>query len=646
MKPNDIATQVAAEVHADRLWGAAQCIADYCGLNVRVSAQTERRKVLPVVQSYVHQLLNGNYMAEAAKILWSPNQFTPEPQSVKDIWNLFDTSDHGLIMGAASMGKSYSLGVRLFLEWIRDPEWTGIRVLGPSEDHLEQNLFSHLVALHTQATLPMPGTVGDLFIGMDRRNQTASIRGIVIPKGNVKKAGRLQGGKRKPRPEPHPIFGPLSRMFIFCDEFENIPMGIWHDIDNVLSLVSGDGGFKLFGAYNPTNLGDEVAKRAEPVFGWNALDEDKHFRWKSARGWDVLRLDGQKCENVIQNKIIYPGLQTRSGLELIAQNAGGTDSPGFMTMGRGMYPKQGTKISIIPAGMLAKMIGEFIWMDEPIPVGAADLALDGGDDATYTLGKWGMATGVKYPPSLEFPQGRTVMFKDPKGHVIPRWGLQAESQFPLPPGDTVAMKTSIIDINKKAGVRPDYFACDRTGHGAGVADLVRFEWSGAIHDVNYSEGASKEKLMMEDTKTCEEQYERMFSELWFGLRMWGEFGYLMLSPKLDMSKLNQQLTQRQFRTGTKTKVESKKDYKTRGFKSPDEADSLTLFVFAARKGSGVIPSMKGGAAVPGNPWEEDWPMAGMIGGARIDPSNQSDFLRTDPDEIRDIWDRMKEVPIL
>ncbi len=633
MTPQDIARTVADFVHQDTMWRAAQCIAEVCQLETRITQQTERKKYLPVVQNYVHQLLENNQMAAAARILWNPNQFTPDPQSVKDIWNLFDTSDHGLIMGAASMGKSYSLGVRLFLEWLRDPEWTGIRVIGPSEDHLEQNLFSHLVSLHTQAMLPMPGSVGDLFIGMDRRNQTASIRGIVIPKGNVKKSGRLQGGKRKPRLNVHPIFGPLSRMYIFIDEAENVPMGIWHDVDNVLSNISGDGGFKLFLAYNPTNLGDEVAKRAEPTFGWNALDEDKHFKWKSSRGWDVLRLDGERCENVVQNKHLYAGLQTREGLELIAQNAGGTDAPGYMTMGRGMYPKQGTKISIIPAGMLASMMGEFIWMEEPIAVGAADLALEGGDSATYTLGKWGMATGVKYPPSLDFPQGRTVMFKDSKGHIIPRWGLLAETQFALPPGDTVAMCKAIIDINKKAAVRPEYFSCDRTGPGSGVADLIRHNWSSAIHDVNYSAGASEEKMMQEDTETCAEQYERMFTELLFGVRMWGEFGLLLISPKLDMSKLTQQLTQRQFRTGLKKKAESKKDYKLRGFKSPDEGDSLSLFVFAARKGSGVIPSMKGEAAARQNVWDEDWPGQGMHNGCKIDPSNQSDWLRSDPDEL-------------
>lgn len=635
---HDLAAHVAKTVHAQTPWIGAQSVADFCKISVRITQDSKPAKYVPILQNYLHVLLESDGIAEAAQILWSPNQFTPEPQSVRDLWKLFDESSTFLVMGAAAMGKSFSLGVRLFLEWLRDPEWTSVRVIGPSEDHLEQNLFSHLVSLHTHATLPMPGEVGDLFIGMNRRNQVSSIRGIVIPKGNNKKAGRLQGGHRKPRLVPHPKFGPLSRMFIFIDEVENVPKGIWNDVDNVMSEI-GDGGFKIGGAYNPTNLGDEVAKRVEPEFGFENLDEDTHFRWKSKRGWDVLRLDGEKSENVVQGKILYPGLQNKVGLEKIAQGSGGRQSAGYMTMGRGMYPKQGMEVTVVPPGLLQKMRGEVIWLEAPQPVSATDLALDGGDDAVHTLGKWGLATGVKLMPTLEFPDGKRVMFKDEKGTVKPRWTLEATQQFALPKGETVGMKDSVIDVNKKAGVKGEYYACDRTGHGAGVADLIKHEWSAAIHDVNYSEGASEEKIMEEDSKTCEQQYERMFTELWFAFRAWGEFGYLFINPSVDMSKLNQQLTQRRYRTsGSKTRVESKKDYESRGFASPNEADSLTLLVHAARKGSGVTLSMKGAAAIPPSSWDDDWPGSGMNGGAKIDDSNRSDWLDERPESA--------EIPIL
>lgn len=221
-----------------------------------------------------------------------------------------------------------------------------------------------------------------------------------------------------------------------------------------------------------------------------------------------------------------------------------------------------------------------------------------------------------------------MMFKDRNGNTTAVWVCVAEQQFAFPKGDTPKMKDQVIDLNKKSGTRPEFYACDRTGHGAGVADMVRHEWSAAIHDVNYSEGASEGRIMLEDSKVCKDQYERMFTELWFALRMWGEFGYFFVSPKMDMSKLAPQLTGRRFRTATggRTKVESKKDYQSRGFDSPNEADSLTLFVHAARKGSGMVPSMRGdGAEMPGDSMD-DWPHDGYQGGARIDPSARTDYL--------------------
>jgi hypothetical protein len=626
------AFEIAPLVHRREYNEAACAVADLLkiprrqlGLNTKgstVKAQT-------LLKTFLTGLLDNGGFPEAAAILWTPNMFTFEPSSVRAVWQLFDTSDRGLIMGAAKMGKSFSMGVRFLLEWIRDPKYTTIRVLGPSEDHLEQNLFSHLVGLHKNSSLELPGEIGELFIGIDRRDQMSSIKGVVIPKGNTKKAGRLQGGHRRPREQVHPLFGPLSRMFIFLDEIENIPNGVWLDIDNVLSEIEkGSQGFKIFGAYNPTNATDEVGKRAEPPFGWAALDEDVHFRWRSVRGWEVLRLDGEQCENVLQGRIIFPGLQTRDGLEAIAQGAGGRNAPGYRTMGRGMYPSMGMEAVVIPPGMLPKMRGEFIWYDPPTPCVGVDLALEGGDEAVYTLGKWGKASGMKLPPNLEFPQGQTVMFKDPRGQLVPRWGLEVTQQFVLPKGETITMKNNVLDMNRKAGVSPEFFACDRTGHGAGVADILRYEWGTQIHDVNYSESAGEEKLMQEDTKTCKELYERMFSVLWFATRQWGEFGYLLLNPALDLSKLTQQLTQRRFRTQVgKAKVESKADYKSRGFTSPNEADSLTLCVHAARKGSGLVFSRRGDFIdMPGaDGWSDDWP-GSYPDSARVDPSSQSDFL--------------------
>jgi len=626
-----LTADLAAFIHKDNSFQAALLLQDALGLKLKI--ENEPAKFFPPLIEFLHFLLNSGKPALAAKMLWTPAQFNPEPQCTKDVWELYETTSQGLIMGGASLSKSYSCGVRLYLDWLRDPEFTTIRVIGPSEQHLQANLFSHLVALHTSAKLPVPGSVGDLFIGLDRRNMLSSILGVVIPVGKTRKAGRLQGVKRKSRPTPHKIFGPLSRLMILVDELENVPGGLWSDLDNVLSNSgeSGDvSGFKILGAFNPSNQTDEAGKRAEPPFGWPAFDPEKHFKWKSTRGWDVLRLSGEKCENVVQGKLIYPGLQTRAGLEAIARNSGGRQSAGYATMGLGMYPPTGVELTIIAPGLLQKCRGKFIFYDKPISIGAVDLALEGGANAVFSLGKWARASGIQFPPSLEFPLGRKHYFKDRAGQSIIRWGLQVEQQFIIPRGETVAMKDAIIGLCRKAGVKGEYFACDRTGGGSGVADLLRYEWSPSIIDVNYSQACSTTKIMMEDNKTCEEELERMASELWFATRAWMEFNYVLISPEMDLSKLTQQLTQRKFRTtGLRTKVESKKDYCSRGFQSPDEADSFTLLVHAARKGSGVTLSMKldETSDMPGSEdfdgWEQE---VHMRGGSRIDETNRSQYL--------------------
>lgn len=629
-----LCSEVSALVHKQEKREAAKLVCDAFQLKMGNKHDNPKEYDTTLV-TFLHGLLDNGLPELAAQLLWTPSQFTPDPQCTKDVWSLFKGSTQGLIMGAGSMSKSYGMGVRMFLEWVRDPKWTSIKVIGPSEDHLEANLFSHLVRLHSSASLPMPGEVGELFIGFSRRDQLSAIKGVVIPIGQTKKAGRIQGAKRIPRPTPHPRFGPLSRMFIFCDEAENVPGGLWSDIDNILTQVTKEGadGFKIFMSYNPTDVTSNVAKRAEPEFGWDAFDVDKHFRWKSTRGWDVLRLDGEKSENVLAGRTIFPGLQTREGLEAIAKNAGGTNSPGYFSMGRGAYPPTGIEMALIPPGLFARMRGEFIWLEAPQPCAGLDMALEGTNNAIYTLGKCGRSSGKKLPPSLEFPQGRTVMFKDRSGHNIVRFGIQAEQQFVIPKGDSVALARRTIEINKRAGVRPEYFACDRTGPGSGAADLIKNEWSSAIHDINYMESPSNDRIMVEDTKTCEEDFNRLWTELWYGLRMLGEFGYVLLAPQLELEKLTGQVTQRKLRTvGKKKQIESKKDYISRGNPSPDEADSLTLFIYAARKGSGQTFSMKEDAEISmmftGEDGWEEYEYSQYPGGVRLDPTARTDWLDT------------------
>lgn len=584
-------TEVAGHLHAGQRFDAARVVLRFS--DVKKDPKTQGEALEPLTALYTG-LLNMDEYSAAASLLWPTNMFNPRPAFSQRIWKALKEDTTILLMGSSSSSKSFSAGVFFLLDWLRDPEYTAIKLIGPSEKHLKDNLFSHVTALHTNASLPLPGKPGDLFIGF-RKNTRAAITGVVVPLGK-RGAGRIQGTKRFPRRHPHPQFGALSRLRILLDEIEKIPEGIFSDLDNVVSTVEGNYGLKVVGAFNPEITGGPVYQRAEPPNGWQAFDVDKDFEWTSKRGWRVVRLDSLQCENVVEGRVIYPGLQTKEGLEALAQKSGGTTSAGYYTFGRAAYPPQGTSFSVIPGTFLNEFRAKYIFIDRPRLVASVDSALEGGDPAMVALGSWGLASGIEFPPSLGHPDGRTVMFQDKNGQVHPRWGLQLDRLFTLEAGDTIKVSKQIHQHAKLLRLDPNYTMLDRTGNGSGVHDWLKDSWSDELRGVNYSEGATHTKIMLEDHEFCDESFERVYSELWFAMRSWIEFGVLKINPDIEedaAQKLIQQLTGRLYRTqGTRRKVESKQDYKHRnlGF-SPNEADALSLLIHGVRMASAVAPSM-------------------------------------------------------
>lgn len=615
--------KVAELLHKEQVIDAAKLMVKNAGRKDPVNNKTEAFAVLTPL---LHYCLNNDGMVEAAQLLWSPTLFTPEPESTKRVWRAFDTDDFILLMGAASMSKSYSMGVRLMLEWIRDPQFTTVQVIGPSENHLEDNLFSHLVELHKSATIPLPGQVGKLFIGVDPRKRRGAIRGVVIPLGK-KAAGRIQGTKRFNRTKPHPFFGTLSRMFVFLDEMVNIPKGVWKDIDNVLANAQGDHGLKVIGAFNPTDPQDEVGRRCEPKGGWTSFDADRDFDWVSTRNWRVVRLDAKFSENVQEGRKVFEGLQTREGYDLIISNSGGSDSPGYWTMARGCFPPSGVTMAIIPGGMLNKFKAEFIWLETPEEAAGIDMALQGKDCAYFAKGKFGVASGIKLPPTLEAPNGITVFFKNRVGHNAPRWALQLEALFKLPKAETQEMAETIVKLCKQLFVKPAWVCMDRTGNGQGVYDVVKYLWSHEVQGINYSEKASDRKIMVEDTKTPFELYDRVQTELWFLMRKMIEFDYAKALPSMDLTELIPQLSTRWFRASGKiSKVETKEDYRLRNQAlSPDEADAVSLLFLGARNAAQVTFGM-----TPENTSAEGYDDDDLSEGYRVDVTNRFEELPEDP----------------
>lgn len=579
--------EVAGPLHLGNRQTAAFLVAQRLSIPGLIKDDAQANVILTTFLQY---LLDRQRYVDAATLLWPPTLFSGEPRSVSLIWNALFKNVAVMVPGAASMGKSYGLGVWMLLDWLRDPNFTNIQVVGPSERHLERNLFSHLVKLHRASSLPLPGEIRQIEITCDSKNKDSGIMGVVVPVGK-KAAGRLQGVKVVQRPSSHPQFGPLSRLRVVLEEAENIPIGIWEDVTNIVSNASGQvDRFKIVAPFNPKDPNSQCAIRCEPKEGWPSVEMETSEEWDSKRGWHVVRLDAYKSENVVQESEIFFGLQTKAGLEKLILNAGGVGTPGYFSMARGWYPPSGVDLAVIPQHLVHDLYGTYEFVETPRRCAAVDVALEGGDNAICVLGTSGLASGWRKPP-VDGKDQPFLPFKDEQGNTIRKPVLQVDQFFTLPKGDTMALVQSIKKVCSGAYVSGEWLGVDRAGNGAGVHDLLARTFNSGCRGINSSESPTERRIFEEDQVLPCDEYAYLLSEMWFALRKFIEFGFVKFAPDVPLDPVISEMTGRRFLlTQKKTKVESKRDYKSRGNKSPDRADALTFLVHVVRLNSAGPPS--------------------------------------------------------
>lgn len=89
--------------------------------------------VLGVVRSFLDL---EDYVAGAA-ILWGNSVFDSRPATVRLIFDFLAATSQGIIIGASSLGKSYTSSTWMLLDWIRDPEYTSVKCLSTTAGHLK-----------------------------------------------------------------------------------------------------------------------------------------------------------------------------------------------------------------------------------------------------------------------------------------------------------------------------------------------------------------------------------------------------------------------------------------------------------------------------------------------------------------------------
>jgi hypothetical protein len=584
-----IVDDVATKLHAGDRLGAAQVLSAKFGK----PAPANSNEATTLLLELFYSLLSSRNYELTARILWDKNVFSTGPQCVQDYMRCIKENSQLLVMGASSMGKSYTACVVLLLEWILDPAYTRVVCLGPKREHVKANVFSTLNRLYNTSTLPLPGKMGDMFIGLDRGDLAGCIQGAVVPKGSQGVA--LQGvAKLPPRSTPHPVFGKQGRVRIFLDEIEEMNPIIFQELGNLVAGIdaSNPDALKIIGAYNPKNINSPVAALAEPEDGWDAFDPDSSYEWMSKRGWKVLRLDGLRSENVLTGTKMYPGLQTVDAINALRLQSGGEDSSAFATFGRGMYPKSGSTTAAIPQTWLNQSLGTVVWRAHPDTAYGIDLSR-GGDRTVVVSADVGTISERRWQGWEDEPARRLVF---PRSRPC----IYVRSVTELNSGDNVETAANVVNFLRASGAKGHNTNLDPGGPGGGAADIVSHSWSRDVMTTWFGGGASSRRIMAEDPKPADEQgYRQTTDEMWGAARRYVEHGFVVFSPDIPAhvrSNLFHQLSNRLWKDSSRVKIEHKGDYKKRNQgRSPDEADALVLAIHLARLRLDFRPSVKDGA---------------------------------------------------
>jgi hypothetical protein len=556
-----------------------------------------------ILQKGVRKMLLQDQFEAAAALLWGDDVFDPTPQSTQDVFYCLWTYPLNMVMGAGSMGKSYSGGAWFFLDYYRDPEWTSLKVLSSTRKHAKTNIYAHMQHLSRSACFDLGLTVlaESIRINDDERH---GISLDTIPQGDEGK-GRLRGFHPIPRTHgPHEVFGLMSRVYVLLDEAEEIPGGVWDDIDNLMLSESSDspGHVKLFAASNPKDRGSKYGQRCEPANGWSTVSIDESRQWEGKLGWHVLRLDGATCENVQQKQVVYPGMQTYDGYMRYATQGGDT-TPQYFTMARGWFPEQGLAVVAIPEDVVRNAIGTFHFTGPVRHMVAHDLAFEGEDLVRTTVGRigdsdgWVDANGKRWyfkdrsRDNLDDLDDPTPGSMSPTGIV--RRVVQLEQQITMPKERTLELTRSIIRMCKQLHVTPMMTIVDRTGNGTGVYHNLLSMFGDGVVGVHYGEAATDMPLFRDEPEIASELYDGIVTELVFGLGRYMEFHYLKLSPAYRHDQLIAECSKRRYKQkGTKLRIESKKEYVQRTQEgSPDSMDSASMLVLLARMRGDMAAAM-------------------------------------------------------
>lgn len=498
--------------------------------------------------------------------LWN-NDDLPEPLMVKHPWaeemiRAVIRNKYVAIGGAANSGKSHTMAAWGILNWLAAPRDTLVLLTSTTLREARKRIWGSVVSLLMViegAPIRIRDSIGNAAYETESGNliERAGLSLIAAEKSKTKEAiGKFIGLKQK-------------RLILIADELSEVSPAI---IQASLSNLSKNERFELVGLSNPNSRFDAFGEWSTPDGGWEAVDTNTSYGWKTKWGGEYVRFDAERSPNVIAEETIYPWLPT---IEKLNEDKAllGQESRGYMRMVRAVFFDGGEEETIYNESELTRSgaLSNVDWEGAPIPIAGLDPAFtNSGDRCILYTGLIGYDKTGQYVCELGEP---IQLNDDATNKAVPR---------------TYQIVKMVKEACQKKKISPANIAVDATGAGAPFCDVLAGEWSDEILRVSFGGKASDRRVSANSKLVGSELYVNRVSELWFvGKELCRTKQLFGISGELA-----QEMTGRQYdmvKGGTlRMKIESKPEYKARYGRSPDMADAAFLCLDLARQRHGLV----------------------------------------------------------
>jgi len=475
------------------------------------------------------------------------------------------------IGGAGSSGKSYVIAGWCLVNWLCAPEDTMVLFTSTDLGGAKKRIWGAAMKL-LQAVPWAPAkyreSIGVVaYTDGNKISDTAGIQLIASDKGTAK-LGKMIGIK-------------AARVFLCADELTDISPNVQ---SAAVGNLSKNPTFQMIGLGNPSSRLDPFGIFSMPKEGWESVDVLVDYEWTTRLNGKYVRISSEDSPNIDQTPNAeypvggyYPYLPTEGSLAEALENMGTSPeearkSREWLRFNAAVFFDQDeednvySENEIIRSGAMLRL-GDDKEIHKKIHIASCDPSFSqGGDNTVLTF----MDVGYdQYAQNCLKYKEHIYLYEDVTNVEEPR-NLQ------------IAKK--IKKECEKRGVKPEDFGIDASGAGGGLADMIALVWSPLILRVQFGGAASDRKLKHDTSTTAKDRYGNRASELFFAGKHYLMGRQLSGIPEVVVGQMcGRRYDMTKGTKGMVLHVESKRLYKARVGKSPDELDSYLVGIELARE---------------------------------------------------------------